>query len=373
MPNLRQRFNVRPDHEAGRIHQAHDGQPVRVAQLHEASGFVGGIGVDRATQVQRVVGHEAHWPPRDARQRGVYAHAKTSAQMQKTAFIGNALHGGACVVHAQAVFGHHVAQGLCRRRLPFGWRALKTRQVMTRGSHRLRFVVHQDVDHPVAVLHAAGANLLGLEHAQAPAFDHGRSTHADVAADSGDDHVAATQQGGVARKAAPCHHAHHRHLAIEPRKRGKGGQVQARHDGHIHITGPAAAAFGEQHHGQLVLQSHAQHAVGLLVVAHALRARQHGEVVGHDHHALAVHATDARDHAVCWGVAHQIVGAAAAALRGHSQCAVFDKRIGIAQVGNVFAGGSQPHGVALGHGFGACRVVGEGQAGLQLLQVGALL
>jgi hypothetical protein len=60
--------------------------------------------------------------------------------------------------------------------------------------------------------------------------------------------------------------------------------VQAGDDGGVGVARPPAAAFGKQHHGQL-LQRDAQHAVGLGVVAHALRAGQHGGVVGHHHGA----------------------------------------------------------------------------------------
>ena len=373
MAHLRGGFGVGPDHEAGRVDQADNGQPVRVAQLHETGRLVGRVGVDRAAQMQRVVGHQPHRAPGHAGQCGMDAHAKTRAQHQEAAFVGDALHGRAGVVHAQAVFGDHMAQGLGRRCLPAGGDALKKRQVMPRRRHGLRFVIHQHIDHAVVVLHVAGANLLGLEDTQPAAFNHGRAAHADVAALGGDDHVTAAQQRRIACKAAPSHHTQHRHPAVEARKRGKGGQVQARHDGHVHIARAAAAAFGQQHHGQVVLQGHTQHAVGLLVVAHALRARQHGEVVGHDHDALAVDCANARDHAVGGRVADQIVGAATAALCGHGQGAVFDKGIGIAQVGDVFAGRAQPQGMALGHGFGACSILGEGQALLQFLQIGAVL
>ena len=103
------------------------------------------------------------------------------------------------------------------------------------------------------MLHRAGADLFGLEHAQATAFDHGRTTHADVAVLRGDDHIAATQKRRVACKAAPRHHAHHRHAAIEPGKGGESRQIQTGHDGHIHIAGSATTAFGEQDHRQIVL------------------------------------------------------------------------------------------------------------------------
>ena len=372
MAHLGRGFGVRAHHEAGRVHQTHDGQCMRIAQLHEAGRFVGRIGVDRTTQVQRVVGHQAHRAACNAGQGGVDAHAKPRAQMQQAALVCNALHGRACVVHPQAVFRDHMAQGLGRGRLPLRWCPLKKRQVMPRCRDRLHFVIDQHVDHTVAMLHLARADLLGLEHAQATAFDHGRAAHADVAAPCGDDHVAAAQQRCVARKAAPSHHAQHRHPAVEPRKRCEGGQVQTGHDGDVDITRSAATALGKQHHRQLVSQGHTQHAVGLLVVAHALCARQHREVVGHDHHALAIDAADACDHAVRWGVSHQIVCAAAPTLCGHGQGAVLHKGIGITQRRDVFAGRAQALRVALGHGFGASSVVGEGQAGLQLLQVRAL-
>ena len=359
MAHLGRGFGVGPDHEAGCIDQAHDGQAMRIAQLHEAGRLVGGIGVDGTAQMQRVVGQHAERATTHPRQSGVNAQAKSRAQLQHTALIGDALHGRSGVVRAQTVFGHHVAQRLGGWCFPVSLCALKKRQVMPCHGHGLHLAIHQHIDHAVAMLDVAWADLLGLENTQATAFDHGGTAHADVAVTRGNDHVAATQQRRIARKATPGHHTHHRHTAIEARKRGKSRQVQAGHDGHIDITGAPTAAFGKQHHRQIVLQGDAQHAVGLLVVAHALRARQHGEVVGHDHDTLAIHATDARDHAVGRCVAHQVVGCAAAALRRHSQSTVFDKRAGVTQIGDVFAGGAQAQSVAFGHRLGAQRVMRE--------------
>lgn len=59
VPDERGAFRLRPDHEAGGVAQGEEGQTERVAQLHEACRFVGGGGVDRAAQVQRVVGDHA--------------------------------------------------------------------------------------------------------------------------------------------------------------------------------------------------------------------------------------------------------------------------------------------------------------------------
>jgi len=71
----------------------------------------------------------------------------------------------------------------------------------------------------------------------------------------GDDHVAATQQRRVAGKAAPRHDAEHRHLAIQAREAGKSAHMQPGHDRHIDVTGATAAAFGEEHDRQFLLQA----------------------------------------------------------------------------------------------------------------------
>jgi len=247
-----------------------------------------------------------------------------------------------------------------------------------RRRHRTGLVFHQDVDHAVAVLHAAGADLLGLEDAQPAAFDHGRAAHADVAAARGDDHVAAAQQRRVARETAAADDADHRHLPRQPGVAGEGADVQAGHDGHVGVAGTPAATFGEQNHRQLLIQRDAQHAVGLGMVAHALRAGQHGRVVGHDHRATgfgamdqAIDAADAGHHAVSWRVAHQVVLAAPAALGGHGQRAVFDEAALVAQIRDVFAGRALAQGVAPGDGFGAAGVQGERVAVHHALQVRA--
>ena len=52
-------LGLRPDHEARRVAQQQDRQVERVAQLHEARRLVGGVGVDRAAEVRRVVGDDA--------------------------------------------------------------------------------------------------------------------------------------------------------------------------------------------------------------------------------------------------------------------------------------------------------------------------
>ena len=351
---------------------------MRVAQLHEARGLVGGGRVDGAAQVQRVVGDQAHRAPFDARQRGVDADAEARAQQEQAALVRQPSHRRAGVVHAQAVFGHHLAQGALVGRDPVSEAALEERQVVARGRHRLRFIVGQDVDHAIGVLHAARADVLGPEHAQAAAFDHGRPAHAEVAGARGDDDVAATHQRGVAGKAAPVHDADHRHLARELRIGREGVHVQAGDDGGVGVARPAAAAFGKQHDWPLLIERDAQHAVGLGVVAHALRAGQHGGVVGHHHGARglgpedgAVDAADARHHAVGGRVGDQVFQRAPARLRGNGQRAVFDEAALVAQILDVLARAAAALRVALGHGLRSGRVQRVGVALGHALQVGA--
>ena len=377
MAHLRLLLRVRPDHEAGRVHQAHQGQAMRVAQLHETGRLVGRVSINCATQVQWIVGQQTHRPALDARQRGVNAFAKAGAQFQQGAQVHNASHCGARVVHAQAVFWHHVAQGQCIGCNPVFDPPLKERQIVPRRCHCFKLVRHQNVDDAVAVLYLAGANLLGLEHAQAAALHHGRAAHTDVAFVGSDDHVATAQQRGVAGKAAPRHDAQYRHLAVQAREAGEGSHMQARHDGRVHIARPATAALGKQHHRQLLLQGQPQHAVGLLVVAHALRAGQYCGVIGHHHRAAVlrakqalVNAADAGHHAVGGGVPDQVIFRAAAALGGHRERAVFLKRVGVAQIGDVFARRAQAQRVAFGHGLGAAGVQRVRVAVQHALQVG---
>ena len=121
-------------------------------------------------------------------------------------------------------------------------------------------------------------------------------------------------------------------------------------------------------------QGHAQQAVGLLVVAHALRARQHGGVVGQDHGPRAfgsehgaIDRSDAGHHAVGRCLGDQVGFAAPAALGRHGQRAVFDEAAGVAQVGDVLARGAHAQGTAPCHRFGAGNVMREGQPRLQSL------
>ena len=75
-----------PDHEARRVAQEQDRQAERVAQLHEAGGLVGAIGVDRAAEMGRVVGdHAERAAVLGAGERGHDAGAEAAAQLEHVA------------------------------------------------------------------------------------------------------------------------------------------------------------------------------------------------------------------------------------------------------------------------------------------------
>ena len=64
------------DHDPGRVAQEQDRQVVGVAQLQEAGGLVGAVGVDGAAEVGRVVGDDAERPALDPDERGDHAGPK---------------------------------------------------------------------------------------------------------------------------------------------------------------------------------------------------------------------------------------------------------------------------------------------------------
>ena len=257
-------------------------------------------------------------------------------------------------------------------------RPWKKREIAPRRGDAFGLVGDEHVDHAGARLHIARADLLGLEDAETAAFDHRRPAHADRAVARRDDHVAAAEQRGVAGEAAAGDDADQRHPAAQAREAREGRDVQAGDDGHVDVARPAAAALGEEHHRQALLARDLEQPVGLLVVAHALRAGEHGGVVGHDDGArslgaerLAVDAADAGDHAVGRRVADQVVELAPAALRRERERAVLDEAAGVAEIGDVLARGAQAEGVALGDGVGTAGVGEQRLARAQLEQVGA--
>jgi len=100
----------------------------------------------------------------------------------------------------------------------------------------------------------------------------GGSGHADVAVFGCDDHVAAGQNRGVAGKAVTGVDADHGHQAAELAPVGKREAIEASKPHAIGIARATAAAFGEEHHRQLLAFGQLKHAVFLAVVLPALGA-----------------------------------------------------------------------------------------------------
>ena len=75
--------------------------------------------------------------------------------------------------------------------------------------------------------------------------------------------------------------------------------VEAGHAGAVGVAGPAAAALGEEHDGQALALGQLEQPVLLAVVLQALRAGEHGVVVGHhDRPGWPSTRADAADQAV---------------------------------------------------------------------------
>ena len=104
------RFVLGSDHEPRRVAQEHDRQIERVAQLQEAGGLVGAVGVDRTAEMRGIVGDDARRPAFDPRQRGDHARRPTTSQLEHRPVSTHGVDHGAHVVHADAVLGNEVAK-----------------------------------------------------------------------------------------------------------------------------------------------------------------------------------------------------------------------------------------------------------------------
>ena len=150
------------------------------------------------------------------------------------------------------------------------------------------------------------------------------------------------------------------------------------HEELVGVAGPPAAAFGKHHHRPAQLVAQTEQPVLLLVVHRALRAGEHGVVIGDDGRSGALRAeqrsvdgAETGDDAVGRRVAQQLVHRAAAALRGDGQRAVFDEAAGVAQILDIGPRGAAALRVPLGDGFVARRVACQSVARDHLGEVGA--
>ena len=89
--------------------------------------------------------------------------------------------------------------------LPAGQPALEVGQVLLGQRHGMRLVAGGQSDDSVAPLHVDGPDILWPVLTEPAAFDHRRTTHADVGLGGRDDDVAGAGQRGVAGEAASGH------------------------------------------------------------------------------------------------------------------------------------------------------------------------
>ncbi len=127
----------------------------------------------------------------------------------------------------------------------------------------------------------------------------------------------------------------------------EGRTIEPGHAEPVGIARPAAAAFGIEHQGHAPVFRERQHAVDLLVVHVALRAREHGVVVGHDDAApalgpelLGVDGRDAHDEAVGRRVLDEIVELAPAPLRRDRKAAILHERAVVDELRDILARGA---------------------------------
>ena len=227
------------------------------------------------------------------------------------------------------------------------------------------------VDDAVCVLHVDRPDLVRRVHAEAAALDHRGTAHADARVLGRDHDVAAPEQRGVAREAVAGGDADERHQAAQAREQLERAAVEAGDDRHVDVAGPSAAALGEQHDRQPAALGDLEQPVLLEVVAHALRARQDGVVVGHRHAPAALDLADPADQAVRRRARDQLLARAPALLGGEQQRAVLDERPLVHELREVLARGAPAALAAARDRVRARRVEAERVALAHRLQVRA--
>ena len=142
----------RPHHEAGRVDQRDDRQPVCLAQPQERRGLVGGVAVDRPAQLQRVAGQQPDRVPADAGQGRPHPDAEPGPQFEHAARVAQRLDDRPHVVAAHPVLRDEVAQHalVAVRSVPRDrTRAADVGQVAPRRRHRGSLVFDEQVHHAV--------------------------------------------------------------------------------------------------------------------------------------------------------------------------------------------------------------------------------
>ncbi len=358
------RLRLRPDHHPRRVDQRDQRQAEGVAKLHETGGLVGGVAVDGARKMHRVVGDDPERPPVDPHERRHHRRAEALAEEGGRALVGERLDHRVDVIGAAAALGHQLAQpGLVVGGSRFQ-RALEVGEKSLRHRDGLGLVGDADVDHPVAGLGLEGADVVGVDRAEPAPLDHRRAAHPQRDALGGHDQVRGAGDDGVAREAAPRDDRDPGHDAREARPEREGAGLERRDDGVVGVPGAPSPALGEEHRRQLHALDQLEQAVLLLVADRALGAGEDRVVVGEDRaggavaELLGIDGADPRDQAVGGRALEQLAELAAPPLGRDREPAVLDEAAGVDQVGEVLARRSRAGGVAALNRLGAGGVLG---------------
>ena len=167
MPGL---LDLRADHEPRHVHQEHQRDPERVAQVHEAGRLVGGVVVEDPAHLARLVGDDPDRPPAHARQAGDDRLRPLRLEVEPVAVVDDPPDHVVHVVRLAVGLGEHVEQllvhavdgvvdGPHRRRFLAVRR--EEREVLPDARDALLVVGHLEVaDAGLAAVHARPAELL---------------------------------------------------------------------------------------------------------------------------------------------------------------------------------------------------------------------
>ena len=169
------------------------------------------------------------------------------------------------------------------RAVPLGDRSLEVGEVLLRDAHRFGLVGDGDVDDAVRHLHRHRPDLVGMEHAEAAAFDHRGAAHPDARVLRGDDDVGAAEQRRVAREAPAGVDRDEGDEPAEVTEQVERHAVEPRETGAVGVAGTASTAFREDDDREPQALGELEHPVLLTMVLETLGAGEDGVVVRHDH------------------------------------------------------------------------------------------
>ena len=197
-----------------------------IAELDEAGHLVGGIAVDGAAEVHGVVGKHADRMTADTGETGDDTDTESGSKFEKVATVDEVRDGIADVVDTCSLRRYHVAQGVVVTRARVDPTASEEGEIVLGRLDCGGFVGDADVNHAVGGLHVDRADRRGCDLAEATAFDHRRTGHADVGILRGDDDVAATEECGVAGEAVARGDTDHRDESRELSEEGKSHAIE---------------------------------------------------------------------------------------------------------------------------------------------------